>query len=155
MNFTLEVMRQSLAHLMYLRGLFRLQKKKKKKKKCNWEYSKTLVCEHNSFWKHACNPKHLYIREISRTIGSLVIMWCSAITELLIKHCLSTKLRFIRHVCSSCGTLAEKLLAIQSFTGIAFHKEEFLEKVFVLTSLLERTLLLKKSHNFYRSQKNS
>ena len=25
-------------------------------------YSKTLVCEHNSFWKHACNPKHLYIK---------------------------------------------------------------------------------------------
>ena len=27
---------------------------------CN--YSKTLVCEHNSFQKHACNPKHLYIK---------------------------------------------------------------------------------------------
>ena len=26
-------------------------------------YSKTLVWEHNSFWKHACNPKHLYISQ--------------------------------------------------------------------------------------------
>ena len=25
-------------------------------------YSKTLVCEHNLFQKHACNPKHLYIK---------------------------------------------------------------------------------------------
>ena len=23
---------------------------------------KTLVCEHNLFWKHACNPKHLHIK---------------------------------------------------------------------------------------------
>ena len=26
------------------------------------ENSKTLVCKHNSFWKHAYNPKHLYIK---------------------------------------------------------------------------------------------
>ena len=25
-------------------------------------YSKTLVCMHNSFQKHACNPECLYIR---------------------------------------------------------------------------------------------
>ena len=25
-------------------------------------YSKTLICERDSFWKHACNPKHLYIK---------------------------------------------------------------------------------------------
>ena len=28
-------------------------------------YSKILVCEHNLFQKHACNPKHLYIKRIS------------------------------------------------------------------------------------------
>ena len=26
------------------------------------KYGKTLACEHNSFWKHACNPKHSYIK---------------------------------------------------------------------------------------------
>ena len=26
------------------------------------KYSKTLVREHNLFQKHACNPKHLYIK---------------------------------------------------------------------------------------------
>ena len=25
-------------------------------------YSKTLVCEHNAFWKHAFNAKHLYLK---------------------------------------------------------------------------------------------
>ena len=27
-----------------------------------WECNKTLVCEHNSFQKHACSPKHLCIK---------------------------------------------------------------------------------------------
>ena len=26
------------------------------------EYSRTLVCQHNSFWKHGCHPKHSYIK---------------------------------------------------------------------------------------------
>ena len=28
----------------------------------NASTSKTLVWEHNLFWKHACNPRHLYIK---------------------------------------------------------------------------------------------
>ena len=26
------------------------------------KYSETLVCKRNSFWKPACNPKHVYIK---------------------------------------------------------------------------------------------
>ena len=29
---------------------------------CISKYSETLVCEHNSLWKHARNPKHLHIK---------------------------------------------------------------------------------------------
>ena len=27
-----------------------------------FKYTKTLICEHNSFWKHAHNLKHLHIK---------------------------------------------------------------------------------------------
>ena len=34
-----------------------------------WMYNRTLVCKHNSFWKHASNPKHLYV-EVNFPIGN-------------------------------------------------------------------------------------
>ena len=45
-----------------------------------------------------------------RTIGSVVIMWHTAPwTTRIARHCLFTKLKLIRNVCSSCGTLTEQV----------------------------------------------
>ena len=80
------------------------------------EYSKTLVCEHNSFWKHACNPKHLYIKANFKnhwltcghvTFGITYYSYC--------KTCLFIKLKFIRNVCSSCRTVAEQVICDPRF----------------------------------------
>ena len=69
-----------------------------------------FVCEHNSFWKHACNPKHLNIKWVSRPVGSVVIMWHSALcTTRIARHRSLIKLKFIRSVCLSCRTLAEQV----------------------------------------------
>ena len=73
-------------------------------------YSKTLVCEHNSFWKHAYNPKHLYIKQNFRN------HWLSGDHMTFAVTCYSSarhrsfiKLKLIRNVYSSCATQAEQV----------------------------------------------
>ena len=45
-----------------------------------------------------------------RTIGSVVIFWCSVShTTRISRHCSFIKLKFIRNICSSCGTLTEQV----------------------------------------------
>ena len=49
-------------------------------------------------------------KEISRTIGSVVIMWHSTSrTTRITRHHSFSKFKFIRNVCSSCGTLTEQV----------------------------------------------
>ena len=57
----------------------------------------------------------------TRTIGSIVIMWHSESgTAHIIRHHLFIKLKFITNVCSSCRTLQNKLLTIQTFIVLIF-----------------------------------
>ena len=68
-------------------------------------YSKTLVCEHNSFQKHACHPK-----QISRTFGSVVITWRSASRTTRVARRLSfIELKCVRNVRSPGRMLAEQV----------------------------------------------
>ena len=67
------------------------------------KYSKTLVCKHNLLRKHACNPKHLYIKV------NLKNHWlrCDHVTlgvtyYSITRHHSFIKLKFIRNVCASC-----------------------------------------------------
>ena len=91
------------------------------------KYSKTLVCEHNVFWKHACNPKHLFIKEFQEPSAQLSSCdrRLASLTTRIARHRSFIKLKSIRNVC-----LAEhsrnKLLAIHGFTVIGFHDSIFL-----------------------------
>ena len=56
-------------------------------------------------------------KQISRTIGSVVIMWhLASCTTHIARHCSFIKLKFIRNVCSSCGTLEERVTRIHETT---------------------------------------
>ena len=71
------------------------------------KYSKTLVCEHNSFQKHACSPKHSYIKVNVRNLW----LSCDPVTLGIAYYSSARrrsfiKLKFIRDVCLSCGTRA-------------------------------------------------
>ena len=87
-------------------------------------YTKTLVCEHNSFRKHACNLKHSYIKVNfkNRWLScDHVVMWHSAShTTCITRHHSFIKLKFIRNVCSSVEHSQNKLLTIQDFTIVSF-----------------------------------
>ena len=73
-------------------------------------HSKTLVCEQKLFCTHAYNPKHCISKRISRTIGSVVIMWCLVShTPSITRHRSFIKLKCIRNVCLFCRTLTEQV----------------------------------------------
>ena len=75
------------------------------------EYSKTSVCEYNSFRKHACNPKYLYIKGNFKNhwLTCDHVMFSVTYTTRIARHRLFIKLKFIRNVCLSCRTLTEQV----------------------------------------------
>ena len=62
-------------------------------------------------------------KQISRTIGSVVIMWhLTSLTTRVARHYSFIMLTFIRNVCSSCGTLTEQVTPNPRFYCI-FQKQ--------------------------------
>ena len=55
-------------------------------------------------------------KQISRTIGSVVIMWCSATcTDCIVRHCSFIKVKCITDLCLSCRIFAEQVTHSQGF----------------------------------------
>ena len=95
-------------------------------------YTKTLARKPNLFWKHACNPKHSYIKVNFKSLW----LRCGLETTRTIwiaRHHSFMELKFIRNVCSSCRTLTEQVSRDPRFYCV----NQYMQQLFA-----ERLLLL-------------
>ena len=70
----------------------------------------TLAFDFREMWHCIDDHPQSHSKRERRTIGSIVVMWhLVSHTILIVIHHSFIKLKFIRNVCSSCGTLAEQV----------------------------------------------